>query len=65
MDISMPIMNGYEATTLIRSFEKKKEIAHSRIAYIVGLTAHATAVYKDQCYKSGMNDYCKFIYFYN
>ena len=43
MDISMPIMNGYESSLKIRELEKKygldKDNARS---YIVGLSAHST-----------------------
>jgi CheY-like chemotaxis protein len=55
MDISMPIMDGYEATENIRILELlRKEITFD-YAYIIGLTAHSTDSYKKRCYDVGMN----------
>jgi len=49
MDLSMPIMDGYEATTIIR--EKDKQIP------IVALTASASFGYLDRAVKIGINEY--------
>ncbi len=51
MDLQMPIMDGYEASSIIRQNEKYKDIP------IIALTAHALADEKGKCLKAGMNDY--------
>lgn len=43
MDISMPIMNGYEASLKIRNLEEYNQTNKS---IIVGLTGHSTDNYK-------------------
>jgi signal transduction histidine kinase/DNA-binding response OmpR family regulator len=55
MDISMPQMNGYEATRLIR----KAEIAAGNNACvpIIGVTAHILETERELCEAAGMNDY--------
>jgi CheY-like chemotaxis protein len=53
MDVSMPNMNGLEATQAIR--EAEKEIG-GRVP-IIGLTAHALKGDREMCLESGMNDY--------
>ncbi len=50
MDMEMPVMNGYEATGIIR-----KEL-RSKIP-IIAMTAHAMAGEKEKCLSLGMNDY--------
>jgi signal transduction histidine kinase/DNA-binding response OmpR family regulator len=52
MDVQMPEMNGFEATKAIRKIESKKE----RIP-IIAMTAHAMKGDREQCIKSGMDDY--------
>ena len=49
MDLSMPIMDGYEATTIIR--ERDNNIP------IIALTASASYGYLDRAIKLGINDY--------
>jgi two-component system CheB/CheR fusion protein len=53
MDIMMPVMNGYEATSMIRSLkdETKKNIP------IIALTAVVTGFIIEDCEKAGMNSY--------
>jgi CheY-like chemotaxis protein len=51
MDVQMPEMDGYEATSYIRQLKKGKNIP------IVAITAHAMSGDKDKCYKAGMNYY--------
>jgi CheY-like chemotaxis protein len=50
MDCAMPVMDGYEATRLIRG-------AHQSPIPIVALTADAMASDRDRCFSEGMNDY--------
>ncbi len=50
MDMEMPVMNGYEAATIIRN-EMKNSIP------IIAMTAHAMAGEKERCLSLGMNDY--------
>ena len=51
MDIQMPVMDGYEATKLIRSLPKR---AHANIP-IVAMTANAFAEEKKNALAAGMN----------
>jgi PAS domain S-box-containing protein len=53
MDVEMPIMNGLEATKVIRGKEKKS----GRDIPIVAMTAYATKEDKEKCLVAGMNDY--------
>ncbi len=53
MDISMPEMNGLEATRAIRDFEAE---GGGRVP-IIGLTAHALKGDKEMCFDAGMDDY--------
>ena len=49
MDIKMPIMNGYEATTEIRKFQPNLPI--------IALTAHAFTEDRDKAFEAGCNDF--------
>lgn len=51
MDIIMPVMNGYEATQLIRKLENYKNTP------IIALTAGTVLGEKEKCIEAGMNDY--------
>lgn len=51
MDIQMPLMNGYEATKIIRELKSGKKIP------IIAVTAGAEKEEKEKCIKIGMNDY--------
>jgi len=53
MDVSMPDMNGLEATRAIREAESETG-AH---VPIIGLTAHALKGDREMCLEAGMNDY--------
>ena len=64
MDIQMPIMDGYQATMIIRKIEEKNRIMRAGDhligqgrAPIIAMTAHATKGDKDKCLQAGMDDY--------
>lgn len=54
MDIQMPVMNGFDATSKIRDFEKKKKISP---ALIVALSANTVKEDVEKCFIVGMNEY--------
>lgn len=54
MDISMPQMDGFEATYAIRDFETKHPEGHCPI---VALTANVLKEDKDRCLQAGMDDF--------
>lgn len=52
MDCHMPIMDGYEATRVLRSFDDWRcEVP------IIAVTANVMKEHKSLCYKSGMDDF--------
>ncbi|EJZ19820.1 two-component sensor histidine kinase/response regulator hybrid protein [Rhizobium sp. Pop5] len=53
MDVSMPVMNGHEATRTIRKLEQ----GQGRRVPIIGVTAHALESDRDLCLDAGMDDY--------
>ncbi len=50
MDVQMPVMDGHEATRLIRSWEKEQKMSPAKI---VSLTAHAIKEEIDKCIDAG------------
>jgi signal transduction histidine kinase/CheY-like chemotaxis protein len=53
MDVSMPVMNGHDATMAIR----KLEVGTGSRTPIIGVTAHAINGDKEKCFEVGMDDY--------
>ena len=51
MDIQMPVMNGYEATKIIRNLKSGQNVP------IIAITAGTEKEEKDKCLTAGMNDY--------
>ncbi|MBZ9793340.1 response regulator [Rhizobium sp. 3T7] len=52
MDVSMPVMNGHDATRAIRDRER----GQGHRVPIIGVTAHALDVDRDLCLEAGMDD---------
>ena len=53
MDIQMPVMDGLEATSIIREIEK----GTGRHTPIIGITAYSVKADKEKCLDVGMDDY--------
>jgi CheY-like chemotaxis protein len=53
MDVSMPVMNGHQATQRIRELEQETG-SHTPI---IGVTAHALESDRELCFQVGMDDY--------
>ncbi len=54
MDIQMPLINGIEATKMIRSGAEFSSVASLPI---IALSAHAAEADKEEAFKAGMDDY--------
>ena len=54
MDVSMPVMDGYEATKLIQLFEHKNDLPATPI---IALTGHALKNDREACLEAGMCEY--------
>ncbi|HRD68153.1 MAG TPA: response regulator [Candidatus Competibacter sp.] len=59
MDCQMPVMDGFQATTLVRKREQALMDAGRQVKRlpIVALTAHAISGDRDRCLAIGMDDY--------
>lgn len=54
MDVSMPVMDGYEASQQINKYEKANGLPHTPI---IALTGHALKNDRQDCLDAGMDDY--------
>ncbi|HRK38343.1 MAG TPA: ATP-binding protein [Burkholderiaceae bacterium] len=54
MDVSMPVMDGYEATRLIRQWEAAQQV---NATPVIALTANAFEDNRQRCAEAGMNDF--------
>lgn len=54
MDLSMPVMDGLEATARIRAYEAAEGLEETPI---IATTAHVLQEDRDRCRKAGMNDF--------
>ncbi len=61
MDCQMPEMDGFEATRILRDYEKDRAFLmpdHPRRIPIIALTANATKGDEEKCLQAGMDAYC-------
>ena len=50
----MPIMDGWEATKILRSMEKRGDL--KKLPPIIGCTAHSSEIVLYKCKEAGMDD---------
>jgi PAS domain S-box-containing protein len=56
MDIRMPVMDGFQATAIIRELEEQQNLPHT---LIIALTAHALKEDETMCLAKGMDYYTR------
>jgi CheY-like chemotaxis protein len=54
LDVSMPVMNGFEATRKIRAFEKSR-LDEAKPSMIIGLTGLSSSFDASEAINSGMD----------
>ena len=54
MDVSMPVMDGFQATRTIREFEAENDL---KAIPVIALTGHALKNDRQDCMDAGMDDY--------
>jgi signal transduction histidine kinase/PleD family two-component response regulator len=57
MDAQMPLMDGIEATRLIRQAQRDGDLGENAAVRIVAMTANAMAGDREACLAAGMDDY--------
>jgi len=57
MDISMPEMDGLQATALLRSPQLYANYRGNRRIPIIAMTGHALIGDREMCLRAGMDDY--------
>ena len=57
MDMSMPVMNGLEATAAVRALAQSDHEPRFATTPIIGISANAMAGDRDACFAAGMNAY--------
>lgn len=55
MDLTMPVMNGFEATAIIKTLMKEEKIPTT---YVVACTALAQVLDEKKALEAGMDEYC-------
>ena len=61
MDINMPILDGYDATTQILKIQEEQENQYTKskekfICHIIAITAFLNEKNKSKCFKVGMDE---------